>query len=240
MTLFLSRLKLSQSPSARALEALLNPEDDGRRLDAHHRILWAVFTDGPDRRRDFLWRAEGQGVFLTLSARPPAASDLFERHEIKPFAPALQPGDRLMFALRANATRTEKTGVLSAGGKEKKRHIDLVMDRLHAIPGQTVLPKGELSQRSQQRMDLAQASATDWLTGQGARSGFRLISADVSDYTTVALPGHQNRKKRPQFGILDMSGTLEVTDPTLFLDRITHGFGRAKSYGCGLMLIRRA
>ncbi|OYU20080.1 MAG: type I-E CRISPR-associated protein Cas6/Cse3/CasE [Rhodobacteraceae bacterium PARR1] len=239
MTLYLSRLKLSRSPSARALEALLNPEDHGRRLDAHHRLLWAVFTDGPDRRRDFLWRAEGEGVFLTLSARPPQESELFERPEVKPFAPSLQAGDRLTFALRANATRTEKTGALSATGKEQKRHVDLVMDRLHSVPGQKALPKGERSDRPQQRMELAQAAATDWLSGQGARAGFRLIGAEVADYSTVALHGSQTPKKRPQFGILDLSGMLEVTDPALFLDRVTQGFGRAKSYGCGLMLIRR-
>ncbi|AWB49183.1 type I-E CRISPR-associated protein Cas6/Cse3/CasE [Gemmobacter aquarius] len=240
MTLYLSRLKLSRSPSARALGALLNPEDHGRRLDAHHRLLWAVFTDGPDRQRDFLWRAEGEGVFLTLSARPPQESELFERPEVKPFAPALGQGDRLTFALRANATRTEKKGTVSATGKEQKRHIDLVMDRLNGVTGQSNLPKGERSARPEQRMELAQAAATDWLSGLGARSGFRLIGAEVADYSTVALPGNRNPKKKPQFGILDLSGRLEVADPALFLDCVMQGFGRAKSYGCGLMLIRRA
>lgn len=239
MTLYLSRLQLSRSPSARALETLLNPEEHGRRLDAHHRLLWSVFTDGPDRQRDFLWRAESGGLFLTLSARPPQESDLFERPEVKPFAPALVQGDRLAFMLRANATRTEKKETLSATGKDQKRHIDLVMDRLHGITGQSNLPEGERSDRPQKRLELAQAAATDWLSGLGARSGFRLLGAEVADYSTVALPGNQNSKKKPQFGILDLSGRLEVTDPALFLDRVTQGLGRAKSYGCGLMLLRR-
>lgn len=240
MTLYLSRLKLSQSPSARALEALLNPEDHGRRLDAHHRLLWAVFSDGPERQRDFLWRAEGQGVFLTLSARPPQGSGLFDPPEVKPLAPALQAGDRLSFALRANATRTEKKGTRSASGKEQKRHIDLVMDRLHRLPGQAALAPGRGSARAEQRMALAQEAASDWLTGLGARAGFRLVTAKVADYSTAALPGDHGPTKRPQFGILDLSGQLEVTEPARFLDQLAKGFGRAKSYGCGLMLIRRA
>ena len=41
MTLYLSRLRLSQSPSVQALDALLNPEGQGPRLDAHHRLIWA-------------------------------------------------------------------------------------------------------------------------------------------------------------------------------------------------------
>ena len=76
MTLYLSRLRLSRKPSSRALDAILNPKEDGPRLDAHHRLLWAVFADSPDRRRDFLWRAERQGEFPALSApsSPPATA----------------------------------------------------------------------------------------------------------------------------------------------------------------------
>ena len=33
---------------------------------------------------------------------------------------------------------------------------------------------------------------------------------------------------------------IEVTDPPAFLARLAAGFGRAKAFGCGLMLIRRA
>lgn len=240
MTRYFSQLKLSQSPSSRALEALLNPAEQGRRLDAHHRLLWALFSDGPERQRDFLWRAEGQGMFLTLSARPPKTSELFDPPAVKPFAPALCKGDRLKFSLRANATRTEKKGSLSASGKEQKRHIDLVMDRLHSIPGRSTFKEDERSDRALHRMRLAQAAATDWLSVQGFRSGFKLIRAEVADYFTVVLPEQRNRQKRPQFGILDVAGHIEVIDPDLFLNQMAQGFGRAKSYGCGLMLIRRA
>ena len=41
------------------------------------------------------------------------------------------------------------------------------------------------------------------------------------------------------FSTLDFEGALEVQDPTAFLSGIAHGFGAAKAYGCGLMLVRR-
>jgi CRISPR system Cascade subunit CasE len=41
------------------------------------------------------------------------------------------------------------------------------------------------------------------------------------------------------FGVLDISGVLEVHDPDRFLLRLAQGFGRARAFGCGLMLIRR-
>lgn len=39
---------------------------------------------------------------------------------------------------------------------------------------------------------------------------------------------------------LDFDGTLTVADPAPLLAAIVRGFGAAKAYGCGLMLIRRA
>lgn len=232
MTRYLSRLRLSRSPPARALDALLNPEGAARRMDAHHRLLWAVFSDGPDRRRDFLWREERDGVFMVLSERQPTASDLFEMPEVRPFTPQLAVGDRLAFALRANATRTEKTGNLSATGNEKKRHIDLVMDALHSLPQ---------AERAPERMAAAQRVGKTWLVGQGARAGFRPLQVQIEDYSVVALPGYRGKRRgQPQFGILDMTGILEITEPTAFLAQLALGFGRAKAFGCGLMLIRRA
>lgn len=251
MTLHLSRLRLSREPSVEALSGLLAPRDPSKAVDANHRLIWSAFAGDRDQTRDFLWRAESKGLFYVLSARPPVASPFFEPPEVKPFAPDLQPGDRLTFVLRANATRTQKTGQLTASGKERKAHIDLVMDRLRPVPGQTALGEGAVSERPAMRMRLAQAAAVDWLAGQGARSGFTLSErpardgtepdVTVSDYSVFALPHHVGRRAgQPQFGIVDMTGTIEVGDPAAFLARLAQGFGRAKAFGCGLMLIRRA
>ena len=221
MTLYLSRLRLSRAPSAQALNDILNPREPALRLDAHHRLLWAAFADSSDRKRDFLWREEKAGEFLTLSARPPARSELFEEPDVKEFAPQLAVGERLAFALRANATREKK----------EVGRVDVVMDVLHAVP------KGS---RASERMAFAQREGSAWLTRQGVAAGFRLVGVEVGDYSVMALPGHRGRRKgQPQFGILDMTGILEVTDPTAFLARLAQGFGRAKAFGCGLMLIRR-
>jgi len=42
-----------------------------------------------------------------------------------------------------------------------------------------------------------------------------------------------------RIGVLDYEGILEITDPAAFTTAIARGFGRAKAFGCGLMLIRR-
>lgn len=222
MSLYLSKLRLSRSPSAQALSALINPPEAAARRSAHHRLLWAAFADGPERARDFLWREEADGVFLTLSARPPAALDLFDPPEIKPFAPSLAQGDHLSFTLRANATRTKRDG----------KRVDVVMDALFAMP------KGA---RAEERMAIASTEGAAWLTRQGARAGFKLLSATAEDYSAEVLEGYRGQRKgQPQFGILELTGQLEVQDPAAFLVPLAQGFGRAKAFGCGLMLLRRA
>ncbi|MTH95099.1 type I-E CRISPR-associated protein Cas6/Cse3/CasE [Roseibium sp. RKSG952] len=222
MTLYLSRLRLSKTPSARALSGLLSPSEAGPRGSAHHQLLWSAFSDGPDRRRDFLWRENREGEFLTLSERPPLPTDLFEPHSTKEFAPVLAAGSRLDFALRANATRTKRGG----------QRVDVVMDALYQ------LPRG---QRAPARMAVAAREGRAWLERQGVKAGFAVIAAGAEDYATNVLPGYRGPGKgQPQFGILDLSGQIEIVDPVAFLAQLGKGFGRAKAFGCGLMMIRRA
>jgi CRISPR system Cascade subunit CasE len=200
-------------------------------MDAHHRLVWALFADQKDR--DFLWRSEGHGRFLILSARPPAddGAGLFEPPEVKDFAPDLKPADRLDFALKVNATRTRKT---DPGARA--RRVDVVMDAIHALPSGK-----ETDDRRQARMAAAQTAGRDWLAAQGAKAGFSVDSAVAADYSVVPLPAHTGpRKGQPQFGVIEMTGRLTLTDPAAFLAQIVKGFGRAKAFGCGLMLIRRA
>lgn len=220
--MYISRVTLSRHPSVQALNALLLPQDGGARTDAQHRLLWTMFADNPARSRDFLWREDREGEFLVLSAREPVQTDLFSRVETRPYAPQILSGDRLLFSLRANATRSKK------GGKR----VDVVMDALHPVPK---------DERASRRMEIAEREGAAWLRRQGGRNGFIAHHCTVSDYSVHALPSHRGpRDRQPQFGILDLQGQIEVTDPDAFLHVLTSGLGRAKAFGCGLMLIRRA
>lgn len=221
MTRYLSHLRLSRSPAARALAPLLAPHDAGARRSAQHNLLWSVFSDGPDRRRDFLWREERDGSFLTLSERPPTQTELFEMHRVQEFAPVLAVGNRLEFQLRCNATRTKADG----------QRVDVVMDALRSVPSDA---------RAAARMRLADSEGRAWLERQGEKAGFRVVSAGAADYSTEVLAGyHGPRKGQRQFGILDLFGQIEVVEPALVLQQLAKGFGRAKAFGCGLMLVRR-
>lgn len=256
MTLYFSRLRLSRSPTARALSALITPVDEGELRDARHRLIWTVFGDDENRKRDFLWREEQQGEFLILSEREPiVTNDLFETPEIMEFSPRLARGDVLDFKLRVNATRTVQIDEIAPNGRQRKRkHIDLVMDRLHKLPGKTRASGEVASERSLERMDAAQTVAEEWISRKGEEAGFRLLEDKqgpclvAESYMTVVLPpqltpdyrARWSRRGQPQFGVMDLIGRIEVTEPKSFRQHLAFGFGRAKSFGCGLMVIRRA
>lgn len=92
-----------------------------------------------------------------------------------------------------------------------------------------------------QRDDVIQEVGRGWLERQGAGAGFLLpegapLRVDGEDHRS--LPRGKGRPIR--FSVLDFEGVLEVSNPALFVAALARGFGRAKAFGCGLMLIRPA
>lgn len=245
--LYLSRARLRHDAPDGALREALS-RLDGTRAAAGHLLIWALFGDDPDRRRDFLWREAEPGVFYLLSARPPEdRSGLFRLDEPKPFAPALASGDRLHFVLRANATVARKPE--GAGTGVRGERCDIVMDAIHEVP------KG---QRAAPRQEVLPAVATRWLAAQGEAHGFEIAerapaeewepgdtgeehreALDVMGYRVLRI-GRSRGRAALQLGVLDLEGTLVVRNPARFVTALAHGFGRGKAFGCGLMLVRRA
>lgn len=254
--LYLSRATVRRDAPAAALRELLVPSEDSARVAAGHRLVWTLFSDAPDRTRDFLWREAKPGVFYFLSRRQPRdRHGLFEIEEPKIFLPTLASGDRLAFVLRANAT-------VSRGGGPGRRGkpCDVVMDAIH----QTTT-----ADRARVRREAIEMAGLAWLEAQGCKAGFTLDAARSSgvsrtssshdaepvagaftgEGTPVEQPvrvlGYRTfRFERPgtpvRIGVLDFEGVLVVGEPMCFLDALARGFGRAKAFGCGLMLIRRA
>ena len=230
-TLYLSRARLRRDSSLRTLLPLLldGGNSRGRLQQPGHHLVWSLFADVPDRQRDFLWREMAQGTFLILSARKPQDHHaLFVVDEPKRFAPVLTPGDQLRFSLRANPVVRRRRDTL---GLSSTKH-DVVMDALRA------LPSGE---RANHRQSAIREQGFGWLQRQGKRAGFevRIDDVQIDGYQQHRL-GRKNSSRSMSFSTLDFEGVLEVRDPEALLANIARGFGPAKAYGCGLMLIRRA
>jgi CRISPR system Cascade subunit CasE len=253
--LYLSRVMLRRAPSIDALVRQLLPDDRGDRAHAAHRLIWSLFAGDADRKRDFLFREvqPGKGIsggrtsFLVLSHGVPDADHPLLDVESKPFAPALSMGDRLGFSLRANPVQQsgakKKDGIKIEGSKTLRR--DVVMHALHSVA------RGR--DRIEQRPLLIQQAGYQWLSEHAAKAGFRLLAPPPAageddepddDGSLLRIDGYEQLRfaklgKNGRISVLDYDGVLEVTEPDLLLARIASGFGRARAFGCGLMLIRR-
>jgi CRISPR system Cascade subunit CasE len=234
-TLYLSRARLraSRGEVLAAIAPLLIRDATTQQVGHAHRIVWLLFQDIQDAKRDFLWRDEGGGRYLILSQRLPSdPMGVFEL-EAKRFEANLKPGDRLRFTMRANPVVTTKRAGSNVGanGKSRGKRVDIVMDALHTVQ------QGEA--RRIARDQLVTEKGSLWLAAQGERAGFLLTRPPVIDgYSQVAI---ERKRGRPAgFSVLNLSGEIKIVDPSAFLSKLAKGFGAAKAFGCGLMLIRRS
>lgn len=239
-------LKRNAADVAPLLGTLLG-DYDGRRLDTTHRLLWTLLPDAfqragkPDRdgrdKAAFLWRRapdrEGEAVWYVLGPEPRADCAFFHV-ESKPWRPAFAVGDRLSFDLLVNATVDRM--VEPGKGRDGRRRVDVVMDAMAARERE-----GGAEGRAILRREAGAEAMRGWWESQAGRNGFRAVATELADYRTVPLSARRLGARRgPQLGIGRLTGIVEVADPAPFLHRVAIGFGRAKAFGCGLMLLKRS
>jgi CRISPR system Cascade subunit CasE len=225
--LFLSRISLCNEPSVATLGEILLDTSGRHRSEISRRLVWTLFADRADRRRDFLWREDAARRFYVLSSRPPLDRHQLFTVETKAFEPALSRSDRLVFSLRANATISRPRGDTKRAGKRD----DVVMAALKAIPG---------GGRAEARKELIRRESLAWLRRQSPGAGFDFNEQDVrvDGYQPLTIRG--DGKNALRLTIIEFDGMLTVRDPDLFVSKIASGFGRGKAFGLGLMLVRRA
>jgi len=194
---------------------------------AVHQLVWSLFADNSDRRRDFLFREmerPGLPSFLILSARMPLQQPGWQV-EPREFAPRLAPGDILAFSLRANPVirRHDDSGKVV-------RH-DVVMDAKRCAREAGVASPRPL---------LIHEAGGHWLLSRQESLGVRF------DAATLRVDGYRVRRFEKDshsaaihLATLDFLGMLTVLEPGTLVDAVCCGIGPGKSFGCGLMLLRR-
>lgn len=218
-----------------------------------HRLLWRFFDlpkDNHRQRTPFLFRAEvanGLPLFYVLSTTQISDSKGQWIFESKTYRPQLAVGDRLAFKLRANPIVERSGAVLLAadgtprlrtsGAKEgqpkcKVARHDVVMDAKRRMNWASLAPD-----ERPMLAHLAQDAGSRWLQAREVRLGchFEVDRLRADGYRT-----HRMRGRGIILSTLDFEGELTITDAARFNDALLHGIGPAKSFGCGLLLVRRA
>jgi CRISPR system Cascade subunit CasE len=216
---------LRADPSVATLAPILFDTAGRHRSEASRRLVWTLFADREDRTRDFLWREDDARRFYVLSNRPPEDRHQLFTVETKAFDPALLPGDRLVFSLRANATVGRPRGDKRAGKRD-----DVVMAVLNTIPKH---------ERAERRKEIIRGEGLAWLRRQGAAAGFDFDDGGVAVDGYEPLTIRDGAKNALRLSVIEFDGILTVREPEIFLTKLARGFGRGKAFGLGLMLLRR-
>lgn len=232
--MYLSRVRFL--PGNAAHNALLAVQRKGSY--ASHQLLWQLFTE--QQQRNFLFREEqanglsgqqGMPEYLVLSQTAPILNSELFRVETKLFAPKLSAGDKLAFRLRANPTVSSKTA--ESVDKRGQRH-DVMMHAKKCAQAEGIKDPLIIQQHMEQ-------AALNWLLKdeRAARLGIRFDTQP----TVTTYSQHKTSKKAQQpvisYSTVDYDGVFTVIEPELLLSQIAQGIGRAKAFGCGLMLLRR-
>ncbi|MES9506856.1 type I-E CRISPR-associated protein Cas6/Cse3/CasE [Streptomyces sp. NPDC000609] len=216
-------------------------------LGSPHRMHGAVnmsFPTPPSREGSaprVLWRVDRNGTSETLlyivSPTRPDLTGLVEQagwpasdepgwttFAYEDFLAALHPGDTWGFRLTANP--------------------------VHNIRHEYV-KEGERTKRAAHRTPRHQM---DWLLKRQEQAGFEIVEKPVErrllpegdEYELIVRDQVPMRFRRPpaktggndvQITRVTFDGRLRVTEPDLFRRTLTHGLGKAKAYGCGLMTL---
>ncbi|NJB67905.1 CRISPR system Cascade subunit CasE [Desulfobaculum xiamenense] len=213
-----------------------------------HQALWKVFSDGPERRRDFLFRrietdgARGAGAgdvaYLAVSKRPPVESGLIRRVDVKEYAPRVDAGERVLFSLRVNPVRK----IHDENGRQVR--YDIVQDLRMRM-----MSEGVAKDKLPTRQELAEEAIEAWLAQRSAGFGFDVERAEGwrgAGMNLVVERYEYDTFRKPKGGgrvtvaTVDLRGFATVTDPEALTRALYEGIGPAKAFGCGLLLIRRA
>lgn len=212
------------APQNRSLAALLAEQGAG---DGGHRLIWTLFPDTDGKTdRDFLFRTVDDRTFLILSQRAPQdAHGIWCLEPPKPFLPEPRVGERYTFLLRANPAVKPFHG--AGPGADRG---DAVMHAKKAARA------ADLSWDREAEAD----AALCWLLKREERLGVQFLrqATSATGYRQVSIGRRGARSIR--FSTVDYEGHFEVTDPDRLMSALTRGVGKAKAFGCGLMLIRRA
>jgi CRISPR system Cascade subunit CasE len=220
MSYYFSKVQLSSQPQGRELLRSLSAQGDAY---FDHALIWKLFP-GDGAARDFLFRREREGngplSYYAVSQRAPLAIEGMLTVQSKPYAPKLNVGERIRFDLRANPVVSRKTE-----GGTSRRH-DVLMDAKR-------LAKGVSG-----RKDAMDAAALEWLAKRAAEWG---LSVQMESVLTSGYTQHRLRSKgrNIEFSSLDYIGMAQVADPQRLAVALLQGVGHARSFGCGLLLVKR-
>lgn len=203
---------LMASPQALHAAVMAGFADDRPTVDG--RVLWRLDVYNPHRVVLYTVSPDKPDFTHIVEQAGWPTTETWETRCYDPLLKSLLSGQQWQFRLTANPVRSG----LRAGWSDTK-------------------PLGHVTVKQQEH----------WLIQRSKNAGFRLVPCTAArgggdfDLAVVDRSIRRFRRKDGQVTIVTATfeGYLEVTEPEALRRALTHGIGRAKSYGCGLLTLAR-
>lgn len=175
------------------------------------------------------------------------------RHDVvmdtqKNFLSSLCEDLNLLSCLPSTPKKSEfKKTILAHGGSSMDEHLTNLIENDYRYADRL-----RHSMQLHEKLELAIQAIIDealikWMAKQGERHGFFIVSdkngrykLQNSAYRWNALSQKADKGKKSGFSSVDFTGELKVGNVDKFKNALFTGIGRAKAFGCGLMLVKRA
>jgi len=224
--------KLFYSPETQGKDIGFLQNDD---VYEHHRFVWRIFNENDTQKPDaaqFLYRIDyflDTPVIYVLSRYKPESQIKRWQVQTKVWQPGIVDGAMFQFSLRANPTI----------GISGKRH-DVFMHVKKHYSGEDQFELRELMF----------SAGKGFLQNKAKTIGIEFLGETLDFSNKQKLTGvkHANGENIVHSGktenaitisTVDYQGVFRVVDQTLLLQNVLKGIGRAKRFGCGLMLLNR-
>ncbi len=234
---------LSVITAARGHEADALQEWDGGPF-AEHDWLWQHLCGAPSIVPDFMfrrWDVDFVPRLFALTVQKPLPQNDAWEVKTRDYAPRPGVGARMHFYVRANPTATE-----TRDGKSQRQDV-VTREKLRLL-AERGLDNWEQWQSDDKPslQTLVHRTCCAWLQSRAARHGFEVhaegLAADgyqqhAQDDSRIHLIRRPKADSGVPFSTVDFSGVLTVVDPVTFGFALLRGIGRAKPFGCGLLLL---
>jgi len=163
-----------------------------------------------------LWRLEDHGIETHLLVVTPAEPDFKHINgesitkEYSKLIESVEEGKQYLFKVKANTVRCSKG-------------VDGSMTSRGKVMGITDYIKQK-----------------EWFIEKSKSYGFKVDNSSFDIITAEQEVFIKRTGEKVTIMTADIEGVLTISDVNIFRNTLTHGFGRAKAYGCGLITIMRA
>jgi len=197
-------------------------QQPNRNTYSDHQFVWGLFGRDDDIR-DFIYTVHEDKIYV-VSTRVQNYKNSAIQVRTKPYEPSFKEGNPLRFDVRFDG----ETRI----GNDRKSIVNSYKERL-----------GE--DHDLNRNELMHEAVGDWFRRNSRNYGFKVRDYHIRGYhhydfvKTKKSINPRNKNEKVKFDSLDIRGVLEVTGPAVFVNTLHRGIGKARGYGCGLILVAR-